>query len=39
VIQRELPRMGAHADRVDLLLALVSDIGLEQTAGEDVAGQ
>src|SRR5919106_242859 len=37
VVQRELPRVGAQADGIDLLLALVLDPGLDQVLGEHVA--
>ena len=39
MVQRELPGVRTHADRVDLLLALLADVGLDQPAGEDVAVQ
>ena len=37
VVQRELPRMRAHPDRVDLVLALVADVGVDQPGREHVA--
>src|SRR6266545_4455853 len=37
VVEVELPRVRAQADRVDLALALVADPGLDHVGGEDVA--
>ena len=35
VVEDELPRVGTEAHRIDLLLALVGDPGLDQIVGED----
>src|SRR5690349_11557173 len=36
-VEHELPRVGPEGDRVDLLLALVVDPGLDHIRGEDAA--
>src|SRR5437016_4077244 len=38
VVEHELPGMGPQPDRVDLVLPLIGDPGIDQVTGEDTAG-